>query len=107
MSQEEEIAFQPRFCCACGEIKTTVRNIAFINQKAPVPGTGWSCVVCHLPPDGAIAMVCDDCNADPEVQLKWAIAGGVNSEGRVPIEELAGTHGHDPRFHPEFLLEMN
>jgi hypothetical protein len=29
--------------------------------KAPVPGTGWGCVVCNLPLDGATYLACDRC----------------------------------------------
>jgi hypothetical protein len=99
-------AYQPRRCCACGKVKTTVRNIAFLQQKAPGPGTGWGCVVCHLPSDGAIALACDERSDDPNVELQWAIAGTMDSPERVPIAELKGKHEHNPRFHPE-LAERN
>ena len=100
-------AFAPRRCCGCNEIKTTCRNIAMLNVKAPVPGTGWACVVCHLPPDGAIALMCDDCNEDPNAEVRWVIAGDMESEARVPIDELEQPHRHDHHFHPEMVAQMN
>ena len=48
-------------CCACGRSDREVRNIIALAFRAPVPGTGWGCVVCGLPSDGAIAVVCDQC----------------------------------------------
>lgn len=47
-------------CCIC-ETRTDVRNLVMLDRPAPVPGTGWGCVVCGLPFDGAIAVVCDGC----------------------------------------------
>jgi hypothetical protein len=91
----------PRRCCACGQVKAPCRTIAFLGVKAPIPGTGWACFLCHLPPDGAVAVVCDDCSADETMELQWAIVGRMDSEARMLIVELQGEHRHDLRFHPE------
>lgn len=48
-------------CCACNATGATVRNFLMLEVKAPVPGTGWGCLICSLPADGAIAVVCDSC----------------------------------------------
>ena len=48
-------------CCACGSPGPTVRTVVALAFRAPVPGTGWGCVVCGLPSDGAIAVLCDTC----------------------------------------------
>ena len=48
-------------CCACRLAGPTVRNIMMIPFRAPVPGKGWGCLVCRLPSDGAVAVVCDAC----------------------------------------------
>lgn len=48
-------------CCACGTSGPSVRNIIALALKAPQAGKGWGCVVCGLPSDGAIAVVCDRC----------------------------------------------
>ncbi len=55
----EEVDYGP--CCACNATGATVRNFLLIEIKAPIPGTGWGCVICSLPADGAIAIVCDPC----------------------------------------------
>lgn len=48
-------------CCRCGKYGKSVRNILMIHQLAPTPGTGWGCVVCGLPTNGAVAVMCDAC----------------------------------------------
>lgn len=47
-------------CCACGG-HADLATFLMLPFRAPVPGTGWGCVVCGLPPDGAIAAICDEC----------------------------------------------
>jgi hypothetical protein len=85
-------------CCGCGEEGPTVRNILMLEQKSPIAGHGWGCVVCGLPPDGATAVLCDDCLAQ-EAELIWACRGYAATEGRVGIESLTGQHRHDPGAH--------
>lgn len=46
-------------CCRCGGGQA--RNIMILPRRAPTPGTGWGCVVCGLPCDGAFAVLCDEC----------------------------------------------
>lgn len=55
----EEVDYGP--CCACNRQDQTVRNFLLIEIKTPVPGTRWGCLICNLPADGAIAVVCDAC----------------------------------------------
>ena len=93
-------------CCACGEegSSAAVRNIVMLEQKAPVAGTGWMCLVCGLPPDGAVAVVCDQCLALQEHgrrPIRFAVSGYPASGERVPVEYLAGEHAHDLSRHPE------
>jgi hypothetical protein len=92
-------------CCICGDSSPTVRNVGCLNKKAPIPGRGWACVVCDLPPDGAMVVLCDACaqryeGADPP--LKWACRGHPGTDGRIPIEELSGSHEHDMARHDAF-----
>ncbi len=49
-------------CCACRE-RLPLRNVVCMSFRAPASaaGKGWGCVVCGLPADGAIAVVCDPC----------------------------------------------
>jgi hypothetical protein len=87
-------------CCACGKTGPDVRNIIMLDKKAPVPGRGWGCLQCGLPPDGASVVVCDGC-LDAKAPYKFACSGWLNSRARVPFDSLAGTHEHDMSRHPE------
>jgi hypothetical protein len=69
-----------------------------LDQKSPLLGKGWGCVQCGLPSDGASAVVCDDCLEKP---LKFACQGYPGTDGRIPIEQLAGKMEHDYVQHPE------
>lgn len=48
-------------CCNCGAIGDLVRNIITMPFTAPQPGTGWGCMQCGLPGNGAIVVLCDNC----------------------------------------------
>jgi len=54
-------------CCNCGVTGKNkagdplVVNINFLSFRAPKEGTGWGCVVCGMPPNGAIVVLCDAC----------------------------------------------
>jgi len=87
-------------CCACGVEDTTVRNLLCLHQLAPVPGTGWGCLQCGQPQDGALAVVCDACLM-ADTPLQYAILGPVGEGRRIRIGELKGTFDHDPRGRPE------
>jgi len=83
-------------CCGCGTTEG-VRNMCMVSRRAPVPGTGWGCVVCDLPGDGAIAVFCDACVEKPVTH----VCVGYPKDGkRRPIEELApGVFDHDAAKH--------
>jgi len=87
-------------CCACGKEDVTVRNILALRQKAPVPGSGWGCVVCGLPMDGAMAVVCDAC-LQVSAPLKMAIFDNAAKKMRISYSRLSGEHEHDWIKHPE------
>lgn len=73
-------------CCGCSRTDKPVRNIMMLNKFGPLPGKGWGCVVCNLPPHGAIAVMCDDC-VDQEPTF---VCKGFAAEGqRVPVETLS------------------
>lgn len=92
-------------CCICGVEGPSVRTIALLNAKIPIRGHGWGCVQCDLPPHGASAVVCDACvdtyGSFCEDHLRFACRGYPGTEGRLPIEDLRGEHGHNPQKHPE------
>jgi hypothetical protein len=93
-------------CCACGKKDGTVRNLLMLPYKAPAPGSGWGCVVCHLPPDGASAIVCDQCLRN-KVPLKDVIVGQATEGKRAPIDSVNSglVHEHDELYHPELIEE--
>lgn len=91
-------------CCIC-ESEVRVRTLIMLKRRSPISGHGWGCVACHLPSDGAMAVVCDDCcdvygPRTPD-RLVFACRGYPGTEGRIPMSELTGEHEHDMRFHPE------
>lgn len=47
-------------CCACLK-PTTDKNLILVDRRAPIPGTGWKCNLCHTEHDGAVALLCNEC----------------------------------------------
>lgn len=92
-------------CCICELITPSVNNFICLDRRAPIPGTGWGCLVCDLPADGALAVVCDDCLklfSNQEVQLKNIVWGYPAEKQRMPYTNLSPKNfKHDPAFHPE------
>ena len=87
-------------CCACGGHEH-VRNVIMLHQTAPVPGTGWGCIVCGAPPDGAIAVVCDAC-LEAQVDILFVVEGYASDKQRIGIKAYAHTpFDHDNSKHPE------
>ncbi len=85
-------------CCACGQAGGDVHNVICLDKLAPLPGHGWGCVLCDLPFNGAVAVLCDSCLA-AERQLRWACRGYPNTEGRIRIDRLEGEYRHDMLKH--------
>lgn len=84
-------------CCNC-ERMDGVYNIVMINRRGPTDGRGWGCMVCGLPCDGAIAVLCDDC-ADV-YPPRFACVGYPALDGRVPFHDLPpGDFKHDTSKH--------
>lgn len=93
-------------CCACGQPGPTVRNIMMLQRLCPVPGRGWGCVVCGLPPNYATAVVCDACLED-SCLIRWVCTGYPAKDGRTPIEAAPEVKvKHNPLYHPEMLEWM-
>ncbi len=101
----EEIAPDLGPCCACKGTRA-VRNIIALPFEGPVPGTGWGCVQCGLPANGAVAVVCDEClesNAE-RVEICYGYPG---DKGRTPMPAEASriAFDHDLSKHPEIRGE--
>jgi len=84
--QEDDVDLGP--CCVCEKAGPDVRNVVMLDRKGPVPGRGWGCLVCDLPLDGAVAVLCDDCLANRAGEIRF-VCNGCPKDGRLPIEELA------------------
>ena len=92
-------------CCRC-ETTQGVRNILMLEHKSPIAGRGWGCLGCHLPQDGAVAVLCDGCmrlHHEGAGSPLFACRGFPGTDGRCPIEALTGLHQHDMRYHPEAM----
>jgi hypothetical protein len=76
-------------CCACGRADRQARTLIALAYRAPQKGTGWGCVVCHLPSDGALAVVCDPCLAidAPIVEVCDGYATGKKRLNRIFVTE--------------------
>jgi hypothetical protein len=86
-------------CCACGIEGDTVRNVWMLPRLAPRAGSGWGCALCCLPPNGAIAVLCDFCH-QVEAPLRFAVVGNPGDGVRIAISRLApGVFEHDMRAH--------
>ena len=91
-------------CCICEGQK--VRNLVMLHYRGPQPGTGWGCAQCGLPPDGAMAALCDDCLKSyqtGESVLKYVCDGYPRENKRAPLDSLNREEifDHDIEQHPE------
>lgn len=83
-------------CCVC-ETGKGVTNIGIVNRRCPIPGRGWGCLVCGLPPDGAIVVMCNRCVG---LKPRFVCRGYPGEDGRIPHEELsADPFEHDMAKH--------
>ena len=88
-------------CCACGKSDHTVVNLATIDRVAPLPGTGWSCLACGLPPNGAMAVVCNGCIVMGR-DVTHAIVGQPGSFERIALTDYPyEPFDHDLDKHPK------
>jgi len=96
---EEEVSLDFGPCCACEKEDPTVRNVLLLPRKAPVPGTGWGCAVCNLPPDGLVCVICDDCLKEKK-QPRFAILDLATKKLRIPMEQISTEpFDHDIQAH--------
>jgi hypothetical protein len=71
-----------------------------LDQEAPLPGSGWGCVVCDLPPNGAMVVLCDECLRDNALP-HFVVYGPIGHKQRMPIDELKRVpFVHDLSRHP-------
>lgn len=87
-------------CCACRTRGATVRNIVMLPKRAPVAGTGWGCVTCRVPADGAIAVVCDACMEADRPILDVCFGYAPRNE-RVSIATVTEVFEHKAGLHTD------
>lgn len=95
-AEDEKPDFGP--CCACRQEGPTVRNFVALNKRAAVAGTGWGCVVCDLPADGAVAVLCDKCLAE-NAEIQDVCHGHAASKERSPFAALTEDFDHSHDLH--------
>jgi hypothetical protein len=90
-------------CCMC-ETTDSGENIVMLDHAGLVPGHGWGCVVCGLPANGAVAVLCEPClsrfqGGEP---LRFFCRGYPSTDGRAPMADLPrATFAHDKSKHGE------
>ena len=85
-------------CCGCERDTGLARNIVMLPFRNKMPGHGWGCFVCGLAPDGAVAVLCDECAERfdrGDGGLRFACRGYPGIDGRAPLAEFTGSHTHD------------
>lgn len=85
-------------CCAC-QGTAHVRHLIMLHRQTPY-GHGWGCLVCGLPPLGAVTVLCDTC-FESKLEPAYFIKGPAQNKDRAPIAELKEYFNHDLTFHPE------
>lgn len=86
-------------CLDCQQRPAT--NVVMLPFRAPIPGTGWGCVVCKQPLEGAISVLCDECRqADRPISR---VCLGRPSEGQYTLVDAMTIvpFDHDYNQHPE------
>lgn len=102
MSREKKFrrpAEKPNFgpCCCCGTMEN-VRTVVLLPFKCREPGTGWGCLICALEPDGAFAVLCDDC-WDLARRPRMMVRGWLSSGIRDAIPKSPVLHAHIDSLH--------
>lgn len=80
-------------CCHCKKVDGSVRNVLMLNKEASIPGTGWGCVVCDLPCNGAVSVMCDECMAKNHEPLE-IVLGYPSDKQREPIRSTLKEFHH-------------
>lgn len=94
-------------CCECGNNPASV--MLMLHRHAPIAGTGWGCVQCGLPHNGAIAVLCNDClsavkeaGRDPHL----VCVGFASANERTLFANLSpNVFDHNESKHPEHRPE--
>jgi hypothetical protein len=91
-------------CCSCRDRRAT--GFVMLRLRAPVPRTGWGCLVCHLPQNGAVAALCDQCGADPKAEIRDVCFGAAITKRRAPIETCTKAFDHNIKLHAKHERQL-
>ena len=84
----EEVVTDLGSCCVCRKTKD-VFNLVSLPYRTFVPGTGWGNLLYNLPPDGALAVVCNNCIKDFDIEnLQDVVYGYPSEKRRKPFLEV-------------------
>jgi hypothetical protein len=92
---DETLSLGP--CCGC-ETPAGARTVVMLALRCKIPGRGWGCVICHVPSDGASAVLCDECATrlrTGEDVIRFACRGWPGTDGRAPISKFTEPFDHD------------
>lgn len=95
-------------CCVCGK-PDAEHNLFQMDYKNPVKSeSGWGCVVCDLPAEGAVAVVCDACLNEHGSESIFdrinTFMDGPNRRILVPEAKRQIPHKHDLSKHNELNI---
>jgi hypothetical protein len=92
-------------CCTCNLKPAT--TVVFVNERAPIDGTGWGCLRCGIPPNGAVSVICEDCKKK-QIPIKKVCVGKPAEGRRALLEMTTGEKfDHDYSKHPEIRKKEN
>jgi len=94
-------------CCGCQQPIQGVPHLIMLDIEAPIAGTGWGCYLCHLPNNGALAVVCNECLISQSMLFE-VIYGYPESKQRLrfvnmeePMTPFHHKANHRPQVNPE------
>lgn len=91
-------------CCSC-TVQEAVHVLA-MPHRAAIDGTGWGCDLCNLPRDGAVVVLCADCqkaSVENKLTIPWMCHSFFPFQARIlraPWKNRFFTH--DETFHEQF-----
>lgn len=87
-------------CCAC-QLERLCRWVQPLPVLHPVSGLGWGCAVCDIANDGAIAVLCDACAGQRNLDIHDVCAGSATDPARAPYRDCVRCFEHDHANHME------
>jgi len=95
-------------CCGCGREDVPVTTLICMDFAAPDGTAGWGCLICGLPPRGAMGCYCDRCVAADRPAL-FCFGGRFPADQiyvLVTDEQRAKSVEHNQEMHAAYELEF-